>query len=448
MSRAFLVLGLLLTVAPPGPAIGQEGSPAGPVPVDRLRARREALLRRIGNGIALIRNPSERSDDPPDSDYPQDNGFRPDPDFFYLTGLEEPDAWLALVARDSSPGQVLLFLPPRNPHQEQWLGKRLGAGAEAAALTGIAEQNVRSTDRAEREIRRLFTEPTGQAAGRPPLWIKRTRGNAQDSLLRSLVSETRARTEDLSKALAFLRQVKDQDEIRRLRRAAEISAEGHLAAMREAKPGAWEYQLEAAAEGTFHRLGAERVGYPSIVGSGINGTVLHYDLNRRQMEAGELVVMDMAAEFGYYSADVTRTIPVSGSFSERQRALYDLVLGSQQAAMDSVRPGTTLGRLDQIAREYLRARSGTLCGDSPCDRYFIHGCCHHIGLDVHDPAASAALRPGMVFTVEPGIYLVDEKLGIRIEDDVLVTETGYELLSGGVPRKAEEVERAMSRGER
>ena len=242
--------------------------------------------------------------------------------------------------------------------------------------------------------------------------------------------------------------MKDQDEIRRLRRAAEISAEGHLAAMREAKPGAWEYQLEAAAEGTFHRLGAERVGYPSIVGSGINGTVLHYDLNRRQMEAGELVVMDMAAEFGYYSADVTRTIPVSGSFSERQRALYDLVLGSQQAAMDSVRPGTTLGRLDQIAREYLRARSGTLCGDSPCDRYFIHGCCHHIGLDVHDPAASAALRPGMVFTVEPGIYLVDEKLGIRIEDDVLVTETGYELLSGGVPRKAEEVERAMSRGER
>jgi Xaa-Pro aminopeptidase len=215
--------------------------------------------------------------------------------------------------------------------------------------------------------------------------------------------------------------------------------------MKTARPGGYEYEIEAAAEHAFRAQGAERVAYPSIVGSGVNGTTLHYDKNRRRVEAGDLIVMDMGADFGYYAADVTRTIPASGRFTERQRALYDLVLGAQQAALDSVRPGTTLPRLDQIAREYLRLHSGDLCGRESCDAFFIHGLSHWLGMDVHDVGSlGTMLAPGMTFTVEPGIYLPEEKLGIRIEDVVLVTETGHRILSTGVPRAAAEIEALMA----
>jgi Xaa-Pro aminopeptidase len=215
--------------------------------------------------------------------------------------------------------------------------------------------------------------------------------------------------------------------------------------MQVAAPGAWEYELEAAAEGTFRRLGAERLGYPSIVGAGVNGTVLHYDENRARLADGDLVVMDLGAEFGYYSADVTRTIPASGRFTPRQRAIYNLVLGAQQAALDSVRPGVTIAQLTQIARRHIRDQSGDLCAPRACDVYFIHDLSHWIGMDVHDVGSYATpLAPGMVFTIEPGIYLTAEKLGVRIEDDVLVTATGYELLSGGAPRTAEAIEKLMA----
>jgi Xaa-Pro aminopeptidase len=194
----------------------------------------------------------------------------------------------------------------------------------------------------------------------------------------------------------------------------------------------------------FRRRGAERLGFPSIVGSGPNGTTLHYDDNRRRTRPGELVVMDVGAEHGYYSADVTRTIPISGKFTPRQRQLYQVVLGAQQAAIDSVRPGTDLATLNRIAREHMRLHSGSLCGESSCDRYFIHGLSHWLGMDVHDVGSfTRPLQPGMVLTIEPGIYIPAESLGIRIEDDVLVTPSGGEVLSAGIPRTVEEIEQAV-----
>ena len=353
--------------------------------------------------------------------------------------------WLVLVARDSSPVEVRLYLPRRNPGREQWLGVRLGPGPEAAALAGLDSAAVRPAEQAESEILALVQgaeSPARQGA----LFLKATQRTAASPFLEWLVGSG-VRMEDLLPHLGQLRVVKDADEIRRLRQAVAISAEGHRAAMMAAAPGKWEYELEAAAEGTFRRLGAERVGYPSIVGAGFNSTVLHYDASRARLAEGDVVVMDMAAEFGYYSADLTRTIPASGRFSPRQRAIYDLVLGSQQAAMDSVRPGVTLPQLDQIARRYMKAHSGELCGQRTCDAYFIHGLGHMIGMDVHDVGpGNAPLRPGMVFTLEPGIYLPGERLGVRIEDDVLVTETGCELLSAGLPRRAAEIEAVMAGG--
>lgn len=437
-SVSTIVLGLSLVF---GHLHGQAGSPAGPVPVDRLVARREALIARIQSGVAVLRSAEERSADPPESDYPQDAAFRQDNDFFYLTGLETHGSLIALVARPGSPGEAHLFLPRRNPQAERWTGPTLGPGPEAAALTGIPVDRIHPSDSAPAVLRTLL-------GAQGTLWTRHTVRDMRDSLLRGLMQERQSKPgEDLLPVLGALRLIKDADELRRLRRAVDVSAAGHLAAMRETKPGAWEYEIEAAAEAAFRRGGAERLGYPSIVGSGINGTILHYDQNRRQAQAGELVVMDMGAEFGYYTADLTRTIPVSGTFTPRQRALYALVLGAQQAAMDSVRPGTTIARLTQIARQYMDRHSGDLCGGQSCSRYFVHGLSHWVGMDVHDVGDySTPLAEGMAFTIEPGIYIPGEAVGIRIEDVVIVTATGYENLSKGLARTAEEVERVMRGG--
>jgi Xaa-Pro aminopeptidase len=241
-----------------------------------------------------------------------------------------------------------------------------------------------------------------------------------------------------------LRLIKDGDELARLQTAIDITTLGHIAAMQAARPGMWEYEIEAVLEGTFRRNGADRVGYPSIVGSGPNSTTLHYDVNRRQTREGDVVLMDAGAEWGQYTADVTRTIPVSGKFTARQKAIYDLVLAVQQAAFDSTRPGTTIERLNHVASSYMRAHSGSLCGDQTCDVFFFHGLSHWLGMDVHDVGDYITpLKAGMVLTLEPGIYLPQESLGVRIEDDVLVTATGAHWLSERAPRTTDEIERLM-----
>src|SRR6266576_1331154 len=176
-----------------------------------------------------------------------------------------------------------------------------------------------------------------------------------------------------------MRLEKDDDEIARMRKAVDISVLGHVAAMQAARPGVWEYEIEAVLEAAFRRNGADRVGYPSIVGSGPNSTTLHYDVSRRQTRDGDLVVVDAGAEWGQYTADVTRTFPVNGKFTPRQKEIYDLVLATQQAAFDSTRPGTTIAQLNRVARAYMRTHSGTLCGAETCDAYFIHGLSHWLG---------------------------------------------------------------------
>ncbi len=434
---ALLSLGASLLAA-------QAGSPAGPVPPERLAARRAALAERMRTGIAVLRSARERSIE---GDYPQDSDYREDNDFFYLTGLEAPNAWLVVVAQGTAPDRIILYLPARDSIAERWTGAKLGPGPEASKLTGI--DDIRPADRAESEIRSLIFAPQSPArAG--ALYIKRRQQEAESSFFRDLVFTPAASdpitVNDLAYQTAALRMIKDADELARLRKAIEITVEAQREAWRMAKPGVWEYELEAIIEYTFRRRGAERLGCPSIIGSGPNTTSLHYDKGRRQAQAGELVIADICAEFGYYTSDLTRTFPVSGRFSERQRALYNLVLATQQAAIDSVRPGITVGRLNQIARKYMRDHSGTLCGALNCDQYFVHGLSHWLGMDVHDVGDyTTPLAPGMVLTIEPGIYLREEKIGIRIEDDVLVTTRGAELLSASLPRKAEGIEAAMAR---
>lgn len=444
------LLALLLLVVIPSPATGQAGSPAGAVPVERLEARRAALAKRIGEGVVVLRSSVQRDIE---GDYAQDSDYREDNDFFYLTGAEAPESWLVLVARDSALAQAILYLPLRDtvtPYRsEQWVGPRLNPGPAATALTGI--QDVRATDLATKEIPALVFASESPAR-RGMLYVKQGRAQAdspfiRDSILAPAKAAGEIRVGNLSLETAPLRLVKDEDELSRLRRAIALTTSAEREAMGAIKPEAYEYEIEALIEYTFRKGGAERVGFPSIVGSGPNSVALHYDTNRRKMLAGDVVVMDIGAEFGYLTADVTRTAPVSGTFTPRQRAIYRLVLATQQTAIDSVAPGMDIARLNQIARAYLRAHSDTLCGNATCDKYFVHGLSHWLGMDVHDVGdPRTPLAPGMVLTVEPGIYLAQEGLGIRIEDDVLVTASGHEVLSAAAPRQPEEVEALMRKG--
>src|SRR5438477_1399438 len=404
-----------------------------PVDTVAVALRRRALAARIGRGVVLVPAAHERD---LERDYVQDNDFRQSNTFFYLTELETQDAWLLIVAGGDAAGTVL-FLSPRNPSQERWTGLRLGPDSTAVRLSGISR--VLPTD----SLDRMLSTALFRAAG--PVYAPLDVTTRDEPRLKELVFAGRD-VRNLRPLLDSMRLVKDADEIARLRKAVDISAAGHVAAMQAARPGMWEYEIEAALEAAFRRNGADRVGYPSIVGSGPNSTTLHYDLSRRQTRDGDLVVVDAAAEWGQYTADVTRTFPVNGKFTPRQKAIYDLVLATQQAAFDSTRPGATMAQLNRIARDYMRTHSGTLCGAQTCDAYFIHGLSHWLGMDVHDVGDySTPFKAGMVLTIEPGIYLAQESLGVRIEDDVLVTATGAEWLSAKAPRTTAEIERLMGR---
>ncbi len=407
-----------------------------PVDTAAVALRRRALAARIGLGVALIPAAHERN---VERDYVQDNDFRQTNTFFYLTELETQDAWLLIVAGGEA-ATTVLFLPPRTPSQERWTGLRLGPDSTAARLCGIGR--VLPTDSLDRMLAAALFRASG------PIYAPLDVTTRDEPRLKELVFSGRD-VRNLRPLVDSMRLVKDGDEIARMRKAIDISAAGHVAAMQAARPGVWEYELEAVLEAAFRRNGADRLGYPSIVGSGPNSTTLHYDVNRRQTRDGDLVVVDAGAEWGQYTADVTRTFPVNGKFTPRQKAIYDLVLTTQQTAFDSTRPGATVAQLNRIAREYLRAHSGTLCGAQSCDGYFIHGLGHWLGMDVHDVGDyGTPLKPGMVLTLEPGIYLPAESLGVRIEDDVLVTATGAEWLSAKAPKTTVEIERLMSRPSR
>jgi Xaa-Pro aminopeptidase len=406
-------------VVPELPGMGR------PVDTAAVAARRRALLKRIGSGSVLIPAGRERNIE---QDYVQDNDFRQDNTFYYFTELETQDAFLLMTARGPDSLETVLFLPPRTPSQERWTGLRLGPDSVAVRLSGIA--TVLPLDSLDSRVR----------AARQPLYTPQGRSRA------ARAPDVAPNTANLTPIVDSMRAVKDADEIARLRRAVDISVAGHIAAMRAARPGMYEYELEAALEDGFRRNGADRLGYPSIVGSGPNTTTLHYDVNRRKTENGDLVVIDAAAEWGQYTADVTRTFPINGRFTPRQKAIYDLVLGAQQAAFDALRPGITMRELDGVARKYMRDHSGNLCGERTCDdrEFFNHGLGHPIGMDVHDVGISRPLEPGMVVTLEPGIYIQAEKLGVRIEDDVLVTAKGGEWLSAGAPRSTDAIEKLMT----
>jgi len=420
--------------------------------------RREEALAAFHGGVAVIPSATVVLRNR-DTEYQ----FRQNSDFYYLTGFDEPDAVLVL-APEHKEHRTVLFLRDRDRAMEIWNGRRLGVGAAAKTLGVDVAYSIDSLS--EHLPKYLSNVETLYYA----LGNERT-----DSKLRMALADARAMTRrsgfapdtiaDPSPALHALRQIKDAHEIGLLRRSAEITARGHVAAMRATRPGLHEYEIEAVLEYEFHRGGAQRIAYESIVASGDNATILHYGENRDKLVDGALLLIDAACEYDYYATDVTRTWPVNGRFSPEQRAIYEIALAAQLAAIDAVRPGNSQRAFHHAAVRVITEGLidiGLLHGtvDENIERetyreYYMHGTGHWLGMDVHDVGryrdlsdTPLTLEPGMVTTIEPGIYVqrdgdCDERfrgIGVRIEDDLLVTESGNENLTSAIPKSIDELE--------
>ena len=415
---------------------------------------REGAAAVVATGAPAIRNH--------DSEY----RFRPGSDFWYLTGFHEPDAVLVLAPRRDD-GRAVLFLNDRNPDQEVWTGRRLGVDAAPETL-GIDQAYP---------IESLWDELPDLLAGHEQLVHAAGLDEERDRRLQRLLARLRRRAGaglvaplecvDPRLWLHELRLTKSAVELEHLRRAAEVSVEAHLLAMQAAQPGANEAELDALLDYTIRRRGCTGSAYTNIVAGGANACTLHYVANDQPLVAGELILIDAGAEGEYYASDVTRTFPIDGTFSGEQKALYEVVLAAQKAAIERVVPGSDPIAVHETARDVIvdgLSDLGLLTGDrdeiveaESYRRFFMHKTGHWLGLDVHDCGAyfvdgeSRRYEPGMVTTVEPGIYIAPDDetvearwrgMGIRLEDDVAVTAEGNEVLTARLPKEIEEVEAA------
>ena len=414
-----------------------------PLPeVDHFRARRAALRQTLGDGVAVLlgaRKPDHMG------------AFWQSQDFFYLSGVNEPE--LAMLIGTDRDGKVVdeLLVPPFSRFTAQWEGEFLNPGEKSAQKSGFAVVgNVRNLSGRLDELLAgegkkpmtlwlLFTPavPIGGTPGQTLGAIGAQEGDAFDGrdsrehmfklAMASRFKEVPQR--DLTRPLHALRAHKEPAEIELLRRSSEIAAEGIAEAMRASRPGLYEFQLAAVARYVVSLRGAGPDAYGAIVGAGKNGCVLHYMKNDAPLAGGQLVVMDYAPTVHGYASDVTRTFPSDGTFTTEQRKLVQDVYEVQQALIAEVKPGASLGKLSQLCSELLRKKGYRS----------DHGPCHHVGLAVHDPSVDE-LEAGMVITVEPGAYLREQGMGCRIEDTILVTDTGCEVLSRGVPSTPDEIE--------
>lgn len=429
---------------------------------DQYAKRREQLLKSMGPGVAIFAStPVAIRNNDVEHDYRQDS------DFFYLTGFDEPDSVLVLTNQHREHTMVL-FVRPRDLTREIWDGPRAGVegavrdfGATASFVMGeLAEKLPDYLGDVKRVFYRVgrdreFDDKFFRAMDRV-----RSRGRMGISTPSEIVDPG---------ALVFeMRMRKSAAELETMARASAITADAHLRAMHVAKPGAFEYEVEAELLRTFRAHGAERPAYGPIVGSGPNATILHYRKNDRKMQDGDLLLIDAGAEYGYYASDVTRTFPVNGKFSKEQRAIYELVLAAQDASINAVRPGATIddvhmASVNTLTRGMLEL--GLLQGsfDEAIEKatyklFYMHRTSHWLGMDVHDVGAyfvdgkARPMQPGFVLTVEPGIYIgkdaaVDPKwrgIGVRIEDDIAVTDTGYHNITAAIPRQVAEIEQILA----
>lgn len=395
--------------------------------------------------------------------------YHANPDMYYFTGYTEPHCLLFIfkepqTAADGSTYKELFFIQKRNPQQEQWNGKRLGVEGVKSKLNMKNVFNGEEFKNFNLDLSK-FSQVIFQ---KPPTDVEDSRYDNADlydliqqfkqkaALPENYASDKRVNTNQLYMQLtAGLREIKTEEEMDLLRKAAEISCIGQNEVMKAVKPSMSEREVQGLHEFIHKKYGAENVGYPSIVGAGNNGCVLHYEENSRQHIENRMVLMDVGAEYHGYTADVTRTIPANGKFTAEQKAIYEIVYNAQEAAFQLCKDGTPMADIEKAARNVVvdgLVKLGIAKTREEANKYYPHGLSHHIGLDVHDRGTYKALKKGMVITVEPGIYIpenspCDKKwwgIAVRIEDDLLIKEKDYELLTHTAPRKAEEVEKMIS----
>ncbi len=434
-----LTLALAAFAAPPLAARERE-------PNSVFTERRAKLVAQLGAPVVLFGYTGKESSSPSYVFFQEEN-------FYYLTGHnEEGAALLNLPPAEENDAAAklpreILFLPPRDPAEEVWNGPRMGPSDPGisektgfAAVEPIDKLKSRLEDVAK-DYKEIYTlVPHDDDVGYP-------HARESDDIIKADAPKLALR--DVAPALGAMRQVKSAGELAFLTKAIELSMDAQFAAMRMVHPGLYEYQVAARMVEIHTAGGCETEAYAPIVGTGLHSTILHFNELDAQIQDGDVVLMDVGGQYAGYTADITRTIPANGHFTPRQREIYDIVLGAQNAALAALKPGMTLGRggsgsLYQIAYDYINSHGKDLEGRS-LGRYFPHGLGHHIGLEVHDAGdPNRPLEAGMVVTMEPGIYLPEEKIGIRIEDDVLITPTGYKLLTARLPRTADEIEAIMA----
>ena len=443
--------------------------------------RRSALAKQIhaksGGGIAVISTAPELARNR-DSEFP----YRHDSDFFYLTGFEEPGATLVMEVKSSGKDYKLqshLFCRPKDPEREIWDGIRLGPDA---APTVLGVEFAHSNQELDNKLGELLANQdavyirlaeSAEADRRLRHWMKKVRGQARAGI------NPPSELHDIEALIHEMRLFKDAHEIETMRRAAAISAQAHIRAMQMCKPGLREYQLEAELLHEFRNSGAQSVAYNSIVAGGANSCILHYRAGSTELRSGELCLIDAGCELDGYASDITRTFPVNGKFTGPQRALYDITLAAQEAAVAMTKPGNTFVQPHEAALKVLTqglldekllklSELGSLenaIETGAYRRFYMHRTSHWLGMDVHDVGSYRErsngpsneeqpwriLKSGMVITIEPGLYVrpaddVDEafwNIGIRIEDDAVIHDAGCELISRGVPVKADEIEAIM-----
>ncbi|MCH8927364.1 MAG: aminopeptidase P N-terminal domain-containing protein [Candidatus Marinimicrobia bacterium] len=450
-----LIFSLIFLLLPVSHAIGQYN----PYPDKSLFAeKREIYMDKIGDdAVAIIASHGVyvRNDD-------QDHDYRQDSKLFYLTGFEEPRS-IAVLRPGAEKHKFILFVRKRDKLKETWNGKRYGV---KGAMEVFNADTAYAIDDFEAMLPSLLK---GHKTVYHNYGADEEFSEMVADQFTALARRTDAVMKDAEYILGEMRKVKSKREIELLQKAVDITVEAHREAMMSTQPGMSEYEIEAVIEYVFRKNGSQRVSYNSIVGSGANATILHYNTNEMKMNKGDLLLLDAAAEWGYYSADVTRTYPVSGKFSKEQAAIYKIVYDAQQAGMKMSKPGNTRQDIsDAVENSVIDGliNVGLLTGsrekireDKSHKKFYLHGFGHWIGLDVHDAGAytvdgeSVVMEQGMVFTIEPGVYInedesVDPKwwnIGVRIEDCILITKKGNINMSRGVPRKIKDIEKLMKK---
>lgn len=454
----FAILGLLL-----GDRLNAQHLPVdaklSQYDTDRLppsfhRSRRDSLVSHMSSHSAALFVAAPEKNRANDVNYE----YHQDPNFYYLTGHIQPEAALLLVKTDRI--RQILFVDRRDPVRETWTGVRLGT--EGAKLI-LGFEEAYPIDSLPNFLSALL--PSIDTLYYAPNYGKKIFDPAADTAigLASTVTSILERkyprllVTSLSSVLSRLRMIKTPEELTLMKRAIAISNEGHNEILRNVRPGWYEYQMQALGEYVFKKNGAEYTGYPCIVGSGNNSTILHYETNRRQTQDGDFVEMDIASEYHGYSADVTRSFPVNGVFTPEQRAIYEIVLEAQDSGIAAARVGNEFRAPHYAALSVIRRgllKLGIIHEESESSKYFMHGTSHFLGLDVHDAGIPGKLEENEVMTVEPGIYITEGspcdpkwwKIGCRIEDDILITRAGPVNLSAASPRSVSDVEAMMKKG--